>query len=136
MSLVDLKQLYSWALSATPFGAELENPNMAGINDMTTSEYSYLDELEAIAKTDVEELRRKEKTYQGSWKKRGGTGAFMMLARKWDRIETISEQDRYDIFSIIDHEGLDGKDGELIAEVRDLRRYLMLVEAYLTSISK
>lgn len=109
---------------------------MADINNMISREYSYLDELDAIAKTDVEELRRKEKTYQGSWKKRGGTGAFMMLARKWDRIENISEQDRYDIFSIIDHEGLDGKDGELIAEVRDLRRYLMLVEAYLTSNSK
>ncbi len=118
--ILDYQNLYSWCL---PSIKKEVNP-MDG--------FEYLDELSAIAKTDTEELVRKEQTYQGSWKKRGGAGAFMMLARKWDRLETISKNDTYDLFRIIEKEGLVGEDGTLIAEIRDLRRYLMLVEAYMT----
>jgi hypothetical protein len=90
----------------------------------------------------------KEATYRGSWKRRGGVGAFMMLARKWDRLEGIlskvgkfggGDQDApaFDIFRWIERERhfetqynrRDGEDGTVLAEVRDLRRYLLLVEA-------
>ena len=40
-----------------------------------------------LVEDDVRELVEAEKSYGDSWRKRGGTGAFMMLARKWDRIE-------------------------------------------------
>ena len=129
-----LKKLYSWALTPEVFRQDLMPLNLLGDSNMSTSPaLLYLEELPAIAETDVSELQRKEQTYRGSWKKRGGTGAFMMLARKWDRIENISENAGYDIFDVIRREGLDGADGTLIAEIRDLRRYLMLVEAELTN---
>ena len=42
--------------------------------------------LQTIADSDVVALQEAEKSYGDSWRKRGGVGAFMMLARKWDRI--------------------------------------------------
>lgn len=93
----------------------------------------HMSHIEGIASRDVETLEHKERTYAGSWKKRGGVGAFMMLARKMDRIELISERAGYDIFAVIDREGLGGADGELLAEIRDLRCYLLLVEAEMTA---
>jgi len=90
----------------------------------------YLDRLPYVASLDVEELKRKEATYKGSWKKRGGIGAFMMLARKWDRLESMCREKEWDIFKACAGP-LDGGDGTAIAEIRDLRRYLLLVEAEL-----
>ena len=84
--------------------------------------------LPFILSLDLEELKRKEQTYQGSWKKRGGVGAFMMLARKWDRLENMCERTGWDIFKAV---GTDTKaeDGTALAEIRDMRRYLALIEA-------
>src|SRR5215469_7396481 len=96
---------------------------------------NHLRYLQEIANKDVEDIKRKESTYQGSWKKRGGIGAFMMLARKWDRLENMSRNCGYDIFSAIMmasaqlNEPISGQDGTALAEVRDLRCYLLLVEA-------
>ena len=42
--------------------------------------------------SDIETLVEKEDDYGDSWKRRGGIGAFMMLARKWDRIEKCSHR--------------------------------------------
>ena len=58
--------------------------------------------IEKIVLTDVDALEKAEESYGNSWRQRGGVGAFMMLARKWDRID-----------------------------IQDLRRYLLLVEEYL-----
>jgi hypothetical protein len=68
-------------------------------------------------------LKEKEMSYGDSWKKRGGVGAFMMLARKWDRIELQCSELKYDIFQC----ELNTKDG-LLDDIQDLRRYLTLVE--------
>lgn len=87
--------------------------------------------LQDIANKDVDQLRHKESTYKGSWKKRGGVGAFMMLARKWDRIEGIVEGRHYDLFHA--EFGMSAEDGTLLAEIRDLRCYLLLVEAEMQS---
>lgn len=100
--------------------------------------------LETVTKIDIAALQEKEKTYRGSWKKRGGVGAFMMLARKWDRLEemlrerciyapadarkTTHECSPYDVFAFIAAQP-SGNDGTVLAEIRDLRRYLLLVEA-------
>lgn len=81
---------------------------------------------------DQETLIAKERTYQGSWKKRGGIGAFMMIARKWDRLENIVSSYGWDIFTAI-RADTSGKDGSALAEIRDLRCYLALVEAQIIS---
>jgi hypothetical protein len=97
------------------------------------TDMSHLKFLDGVAIEDVVHLREKEATYKGSWKRRGGVGAFMMLARKWDRLESMmaSRSDSmYDIFAHIHREKtLLGRDGTVLAEIRDLRRYLLLVEA-------
>jgi hypothetical protein len=87
----------------------------------------YLDELHSIATTDVDILLEKEKSYGDSWKRRGGVGAFMMLARKWDRIENQVQRKSYNIFDAIetDERCIDG----ILDDVQDLRRYLLLVES-------
>lgn len=100
----------------------------------------YLEELNEIAAEDAAGLKAAQKSYGNSWKSRGGTGAFMMLARKWDRLENrLKKQpvldegkaheakgDRYDIFA---HLVADQRGEGVIDDIRDLRRYLMLVEA-------
>jgi hypothetical protein len=88
--------------------------------------------LEAIVQADVEYVRRKDAQYDASWKKRDGVGAFFTIIRPWDRFENISRSVGYDVFAKIREEGLQGPDGSLIACVRDLRRYLLLVEAEMT----
>ena len=65
--------------------------------------------IKDIAQNDINSLIESEKSYGDSWKRRGGAGAFMMLARKFDRIEQQSKDCNYD--------------------VGDLRRYLLLVES-------
>ena len=87
--------------------------------------------IQALALQDVEVLQEKGKTYGSSWRQRGGAGAFMMLARKWDRIENICrtlEGAPYDIF-----EAVHGDRGGILDDIQDLRRYLLLVESYCTA---
>ena len=131
----------------------------------------HLNYLEAVTRTDVECIRQKESTYQGSWKSQGGKNAWAMIRRKIDRLmimlgdptppahfniqnlnDTINAVINHtpfpgtpqataeilnyivetftagDIFAKIE-EDLDGADGSVLAEIRDLRRYLTLVEA-------
>jgi hypothetical protein len=87
------------------------------------SEFDFKFRREMIVKNDLIVLDEKGRTYGDSWKKRGGVGAFMMLARKWDRIENQMQVSGYDIFKCNMHE----KDG-LLDDIQDLRRYLLLVE--------
>jgi hypothetical protein len=90
------------------------------------------DDYEAIkklAESDVNFVVRKDITYGGSWRKRGGVGAFMMLARKIDRIENFAKNHdkQYDIFDLI----LTAEDPEdILDDLTDLRCYLLLVESY------
>lgn len=117
------------------------------MSDTDLKELAY---LRVVADEDVDFVDRKNRSYGGSWKRRGGVGAFMMLARKWDRLENIlqtvgkfgggdKDAPAFDIFAWIDREcsseklysperGV-GTDGTVLAEIRDLRRYLLLVEA-------
>ncbi len=82
-----------------------------------------------IARNDVQELKAAEKSYGVSWRKRGGMGAFMMLARKWDRIENQVKAENYDIFSSYEK---DKREEGLLDDIQDLRRYLLLVEEHIT----
>jgi hypothetical protein len=85
-----------------------------------------------IQETDLRVIEEKDATYKGSWHKRGGVGAFMMLARKWDRLEQIAQANGYDIFKVIaELNKYSHAEGGLYAEIGDLRRYLLLVEAFM-----
>ena len=85
-------------------------------------------EMKDIAQNDIASLIESEKSYGDSWKRRGGTGAFMMLARKFDRIEQQAESCNYDIFDA--GRRYDGENG-LLDDIGDLRRYLFLVEHHI-----
>ena len=70
---------------------------------LKTMDMKHLDYLRRVVDEDVEHVLMKEETYKGSWKKRGGVGAFMMLARKWDRLQGMLEDytKQYNIFDLI-----------------------------------
>lgn len=85
-----------------------------------------IEDLQEIALEDVESLTHSQESYGDSWKKRGGVGAFMMLARKWDRIENQVKKHNFDIFETI---YADPSNEGIIDDIWDLRRYLILVEA-------
>ena len=86
--------------------------------------------IQNLANTDVAKLKHAQESYGDSWRSRGGVGAFMMLARKWDRIENQVSKDGYDIFKTINN---DPSSSGILDDIRDLRRYLLLVEGYVTN---
>ena len=92
-------------------------------------DYSFIiNEVQTLAIEDTEQLHISEQSYGDSWRKRGGIGAFMMLARKWDRLEKQVNEHSYDIFLAAK---TDTRSEGILDDIQDLRRYLMLVEAEL-----
>ena len=87
---------------------------------------SVIKEVGKLSVLDHVKLEEAERSYGDSWKQRGGVGAFMMLARKWDRLEKQVNECNFDVFKAINE---DGRDEGIIDDIRDLRRYLFLVEA-------
>lgn len=87
---------------------------------------SHLEHLPKLAQGDVDILLVKEKEYGSSWKKRGGVGAFMMLARKMDRLEEQTKRHGWDVFAAAI---ADKRPEGILDDIGDLRRYLLLVEA-------
>jgi hypothetical protein len=81
-----------------------------------------------IAQKDLQALKKAEESYGNSWRRRGGVGAFMMLARKFDRIEHQSERHGWNVFEA--GEAFKGEAG-LLDDIRDLRRYLILCEEFI-----
>lgn len=111
---------------------------MQDLSAMFTPQYSK--NLQPVADEDVKFLLERDKTYGSSWQKRGGIGAFMMLARKWDRLENIISSDnlpkgvdKYDIFAAMEHSA---EMGDILDDIQDLRRYLLLVEARFRAVEK
>ena len=91
------------------------------------SKSEIIEVCKTLSEKDWQGLAEAEKSYGDSWRKRGGVGAFMMLARKWDRLELQAEACSYDIFNAV--EG-DNREEGVLDDIRDLRRYLLLVEAW------
>jgi len=99
-----------------------------------TKEYSpIIRETEIISAEDWTSLDKAEQDYGDSWRKRGGVGAFMMLARKWDRIENQVVEKGWDIFKSIEQ---DIRPEGILDDIKDLRRYLLLVEAHMRTKAK
>lgn len=127
-----------WDMRQEQAHAKLQDAMERHLEMMTDSGDKFLQELSDIGADDAAGLKAAQKSYGNSWKSRGGVGAFMMLARKWDRMEnrlkvTINREREglptvpaYDIFA---HIAADPRSEGIIDDVRDLRRYLMLVEA-------
>lgn len=70
-------------------------------------------------------VETKDKDYGSSWRRRGGPGAFMVMARKWDRIENLVKQDGWDIFKSIEHNL-----GGIEDDIDDLIGYLLLIREH------
>lgn len=88
---------------------------------MSTSTTDYA-MLQTIAMGICETVEEKGKAYGDSWKARGGAGAFMVMARKWDRIENICKANGYNIFN-----ALNANEGGIQDDVQDLIGYLLLI---------
>lgn len=105
--------------------------------NLADSGRGYLDQLASIARSDVAAVEEKEKSHGSSWKRSGGIGAFMMFARKWDRIKqrVVTRIEAADGApgaareNMFEHVVADRRAEGIIEDIRDLRRYLMLVEA-------
>lgn len=78
--------------------------------------------------TDVEQIEEKNREYGGSWHRRGGTGAFFMLSRKWDRIDVQLSKHNNDLAAVLH---LDQRVEGILDDIGDLRRYLLLVLSWL-----
>jgi hypothetical protein len=98
---------------------------------------SELEFVKIVSDEDLDHLIEKEKSYKDSWKKSGGRSAWFMLKRKIDRLvfmlekephDFVTAKSQHDIFECIKKDP-SGRDGTILAEIRDLRRYLLLVEA-------
>jgi hypothetical protein len=87
--------------------------------------------LAKLSEQDVTQLIVKDAEYGSSWKQRGGVGAFMMLARKWDRLQTQVQRHGWDVFAAAH---ADGRDEGVLDDIRDLRRYLLLVDSEVTRV--
>lgn len=109
---------------------------------------SYLDKLPDVANRHVDRLTKAHEHYGDSCLKRGGVGLFMMLARKWDRIERRVENIEVTAYTmnpapgtelrltvgqydILGHIKADTRPEGLADDVADLIDYLMIVEAEL-----
>ena len=99
------------------------------INIKENSMPADFDDIKKLANEDVKHLKKAEKSYGDSWMVRGGVGAFMILCRKWDRIENQTKKENYDIFQTVKNDL--SKTG-ILDDIRDLRRYLLLVESHTT----
>lgn len=108
--------------------AELRARALTGGAD---SDRGFLAQLQPIADDDVRTIEEKEKAYGDSWRRNGGIGAFMIFARKWDRIRqrVTTEQPGAARDNILEHIAADTRAEPILDDIRDLRQFLLLTEA-------
>ena len=89
--------------------------------------------LKVITKKLVEFVNDKDIQYGSSWRKRGGAGAFMVIARKWDRIEQACEKETatYDIFNVFKEED---RRETILDDCLDLVGYLLILVEHMVEI--
>lgn len=124
-----------------PYRAEDSNPEPVPESKTTTTTNPYAEDyypeqtamLQKVANNMVSLLQSKDQTYRGSWRKRGGRGAWFTMIRPIDRLEKIVEQHDDDIFKALlddDAKGITGQDGSVMATLNDIMGYCMLVKAH------
>ena len=91
------------------------------------TDIEFRERVKSILNSTHEQLVSARGSYGESWVSRGGVGAFMNLARKWDRITRASEQKDWNILKALDD---DKRQEGLIDDLRDLRDYIVLVDEY------
>ena len=90
--------------------------------------------LHFITKELVEYVSEKDVHYGSSWRKRGGAGAFFVIARKWDRIEQACEtveSAKYDIFDVFK---TDDRSETILDDCLDLVGYLLILIEHMVEI--
>ena len=98
---------------------------------MTSTLMAREDRWKQVVDKDIAVLKEKNDAdtgYDDSWKRRGGVGAFMMAARKWDRLEVAARRCGWDIFEAITR---DHRPENVLDDIGDLRRYLILIEEHI-----
>ncbi|KKL83673.1 hypothetical protein LCGC14_1972360 [marine sediment metagenome] len=92
-----------------------------------------LHRLSFITKELVEYVNDKDIQYGSSWRKRGGAGSFMVMARKWDRIEQACEKEpaKYDIFNVFKEED---RRETILDDCLDLVGYLLILVEHMIEI--
>jgi hypothetical protein len=102
---------------------------MAGVDrDPNKAEsLNYRQHIQPLAQNDANVVIEKDKQYGASWCRRGGTGAYHVFIRKFDRLEEFVKKFDYDIFKAI---VMDSRPEGIIDDIRDIRGYLLLIEAY------
>ena len=93
-----------------------------------------LHRLSFITRELVKFVNDKDVQYGSSWRKRGGAGAFMVMARKWDRIEQACEirhPAKYDIFDVFE---ADGRSETILDDCLDLVGYLLILVEHMIEI--
>lgn len=83
----------------------------------------YTPYIPTLMEKDFEFIVRRDQEYNASWLRRGGVGAFMMLARKWDRFEPMVAAYNNRPIAML------AAKPDRIDDVQDLRRYLALVQS-------
>lgn len=109
--------------------------------------FGHLQFIDKIIEENIAVLKEKDREYGASWKQRGGVGAYMMLARKWDRLENAlspaPEPDQVSTLSrlgekiglpispydVITAAVVDTRDEGILDDIKDLMNYLILVMA-------
>ena len=89
----------------------------------------FSDRIHKILDLTGTQLTFARRSYGESWINRGGVGAFMNLARKWDRVSQACERAGWDILKALE---MDRRPEGLIDDLRDLRDYCILVDEYWT----
>jgi len=93
----------------------------------TTSD-GHLKFIKIITDEDAAGLIKAHESYGDSWKRRGGVGAYMVMIRKFDRMERAAEKNGWDIFEAV---RADPRVEGILDDIRDARRYLTLIESAL-----
>lgn len=106
----------------------MNSSNASESNGTAQTGLEYHAGLLPIALADVTTALGLDTQYKGSWRQRGGIGAFFTICRKWDRIEAAAAKHRYNFVDMVVE---DDRPEGVMDDIRDLRRYLLLLEAWL-----
>lgn len=99
----------------------------------------YLDAADKVLASHKARMVKGHKQYGRSCLKRGGVGLFMMVARKWDRIEEQVKDQRHNStdvappWDIMRHIRVDNRPEGVADDVRDLIDYLLILECELVA---